>query len=505
MILSENTVVGQYDVIRFLTKTVRSELYLGKHVSLGYRVVIKLARSTEIGSVIDQEVSVLRRLTHPTNVQILDGGTLRLGGEAHPYLVVEHIDGITLRELMRSTRRLSAQRVISITRQVLAGLEEAHTLGLVHGDIKPENIMLALGEQLRDQVKLIDYGIADAPGASTGETKGTTAARSAIWGTPRYLSPEVVRGVPRGPQSDLYSIGVIMYEAIAGSSPFDGDEPESLLAARLRDEPKRLDEVVPVAPQLANIVEQALAARPSARFRSAREFSESLLQCDRQELSRYPLGSPFVGEENTMDTIEIPPEIPQIPVAAQTTPTKQGKSSGLKSTGRVVVWALLGDPAMDKPELGEALRQLSDKVDVRTLDDEGRVMLHSESSKDEFEPPAVVVFGDMHVLLGDALLTKLAEFGETMRMLVSTHANVELAQSTINSIGLDYQVTLPATAEEIVESVNAAIARALARRQHYDCLRLAVFDMDGDIERAKRRLGRKPVNSPLAARKANNL
>ena len=484
MQIASEVIVGQFSIVRFLQQTARSELYLAQHSTLGYWAVVKLARTVEFGSSIDHEVSILRRLRHPTNIQILDAGSLPIEGRNRPYLIVEHVDGPTLRELVRSVRRLSGQRVLSIARQILAGLEEAHTQGLVHGDIKPENVMLARGGGLRDQVKLIDYGVVGSPATSSGTGIRTKAV---AWGTPGYISPEVARGAQPAPASDVFSVGVLMYEALAGRWPFEGDDPASLLAARFRSEAPRLDLVVPVAPDLADIIARALSVESNDRFQSAREFSDALVKCDRQQLRSYPMGSPRVGAEFVCETVELP-ALGDAPAVPQEASTRDPGQTVLRSTGRGRVWAMIGDPAMDRPELTAALEMIAESSDVQILDEHERSQMRGSLADGTVAPPSAVVFGDMHVLLDDALLRELADSGETMRILVSTHTNVELAQGTINAIGLDHQILLPALPREIADAVVVTLGRALSRRQHYDCLRLAVSDMAVDVAEVARGL-----------------
>ncbi len=206
-----------------------------------------------------REAQAAARLDHPNVVTVYDVGH---DGDRH-YIVMEYVDGQDLKTLIRQKGRLSADKALSITIQVCAGVGHAHKAGLIHCDIKPQNVLVT-GD---GRVKVADFGIARALSES-GITESET-----VWGSPLYFAPEQAAGEPPSPASDVYSIGVIMYEMLAGSPPFQAEKPAALALMHMREDPPPLAARNPqVTPQLEWIVRQAMAKEPSVRYRAAEQL-----------------------------------------------------------------------------------------------------------------------------------------------------------------------------------------------------------------------------------------
>jgi serine/threonine-protein kinase len=185
------------------------------------------------------------------------------------YMVMEWVDGKLLREAMRGPERMPVARAVRIALGVCRALEYIHSHGVVHRDLKPENIMID-GE---DRVKLIDFGIAGRAGAN----RLTFRKLSDVMGTPDYISPEQVEGNRGDARSDLYSLGVILYEMLTGETPFCGPNAFAVMNDRLLNNPVPPREVEPaVTPQLQEIVYRAMEREPRHRYASASEFLRDL-------------------------------------------------------------------------------------------------------------------------------------------------------------------------------------------------------------------------------------
>ncbi|HEX6496394.1 MAG TPA: protein kinase [Acidobacteriaceae bacterium] len=213
-------------------------------------------------------------LNHPGIAAIYDVFTE--GGEA--YLVMEYIEGETLRA--RLARPMSQSEFRRIATESAAALAAAHDKGILHRDIKPENIMLASAGTHADQVKLLDFGLAQHAGDTTGLLETATALTMAgmLAGTPQYMSPEVFNGEPADRRSDIFALGVVMYEMLSGRHPFAAPTPTAMIGQVLHQPPRPLDPSVPAA--VAAIVNRALAKSPADRYQTAHEIVFDLNHTD---------------------------------------------------------------------------------------------------------------------------------------------------------------------------------------------------------------------------------
>ena len=240
-------------------------VYAAEHLALGAPVAVKfllgfLARDPIVRARFRREALALAKLRHPSVVSVLDFGE----HDDQLYMVMERITGVLLSDRMSSNVRIDLQAVGVLFDQLLDVLDAAHSLGIVHRDIKPENIMLAeiVGESAR--AKLFDFGIAHVP---NDDGKRLTSTGN-IQGTPKYMSPEQCRGLNVEPPSDIYSLGVILFEVLAGAPPFDADEGAGLMAQHMFFDAPHLVEVgrhetVPLG--IERVVRSALAKDPAAR------------------------------------------------------------------------------------------------------------------------------------------------------------------------------------------------------------------------------------------------
>jgi beta-lactam-binding protein with PASTA domain/predicted Ser/Thr protein kinase len=270
---------GRYRIVRKLGTGGMADVYLAEDQELGRRVAIKILNDRHAAD--DQFVERFRReaknaagLSHPNIVSVYDRGT----AEGTYYIAMEYLDGRSLKELIVSRGPAPVKTAIEYARQVLAAVGFAHRHGIVHRDIKPHNVLVT-GDDGR--LKVTDFGIARS-GASQMTEVGS------IIGTAQYLSPEQARGSPVDQTSDLYSVGVVLYELLTGQVPFTGDTPLEIAMKHLSEVPKPPSELRPGVPHdLDLVVLRALAKDQSDRYQTAEEMDADL----ERVLAGMPVGT----------------------------------------------------------------------------------------------------------------------------------------------------------------------------------------------------------------------
>ena len=261
---------GRYELGGVLGRGGMAEVYLGHDIRLGRAVAVKtlradMARDPSYQARFRREAQSAASLNHPSIVAVYDTGEDYIDGISIPYIVMEYVDGSTLRELLHSGRRLLPERALEMTTGVLQALEYSHRNGIVHRDIKPANVMLTRN----GTVKVMDFGIARAMG-DAGMTMTQTAA---VIGTAQYLSPEQAKGEQVDARSDLYSTGCLLYELFTMRPPFIGDSPVAVAYQHVREEAQPPSVYDPeVRPEYDAIVMKALAKERDYRYQSADEM-----------------------------------------------------------------------------------------------------------------------------------------------------------------------------------------------------------------------------------------
>ncbi|MFI5099453.1 MAG: Stk1 family PASTA domain-containing Ser/Thr kinase [Actinomycetes bacterium] len=283
--MDERRLGERYELGEVIGRGGMAEVYEGRDLRLGRRVAVKLlrtdlARDPSFVARFRREAHSAASLNHPNIVAVYDTGETDVSGVAVPYIVMEHVDGTTLRELVKSGHRFTPERAVEITEGTLTALDYSHRHGIIHRDIKPGNVMLSR----TGQVKVMDFGIARA----VADSAATMTQTSAGLGTAQYLSPEQARGEVVDARSDLYSTGCLLYELLAGRPPFVGDSPVSVAYQHVRETPAPPSTLNPdVGPAVDSVVMRALEKRPDDRYDTAAAM--------RDDLERARLGEPLAG------------------------------------------------------------------------------------------------------------------------------------------------------------------------------------------------------------------
>lgn len=301
---------GRYDVGQVIGRGGMAEVYEGTDSRLNRRVAIKvlrpdLARDPMFQERFRREAQSAAGLNHPNIVAIYDTGEDYIGDGASqvsvPYIVMEFVDGVTLRHMLNNGPRILPERALEVIAGVLAALDYAHRHGIVHRDIKPANIMI----NTNGDAKVMDFGIARA----MSDAATSVTATSAVMGTAQYLSPEQARGELVDARSDIYSSGCVLYELLTGVTPFNGDSPVAIAYQHVNEPPKppsSLDHSIPSS--LDSITLGALAKSPSNRYQTAAEM--------RSDVERSIAGMPIISRQSpTTEAIVTDALTTAIPIA----------------------------------------------------------------------------------------------------------------------------------------------------------------------------------------------
>ncbi len=264
----------RYEIVEILGEGGMAFVYKARDKQLQRYVAIKTLKPNYVNQekFVDRfrrEAQTAANLNHPNIVQIFDWGI-----DDEPYFVMEYIEGNTLTSIISGNKTVGLNDILYIGSQVANGLKEAHKHGLVHRDIKPGNIMITPD----GKVKVTDFGIVSLQNEESDITK-----TGAVLGTASYISPEQAQGKPVSFESDLYSLGTVLYELIAGKPPFTGDSPIATATKHLTDKPEKLSNLRKDIPKaLENAILKLLEKRPSDRFKSAEDLRALLLQQRKQ-------------------------------------------------------------------------------------------------------------------------------------------------------------------------------------------------------------------------------
>ncbi|MFD2092528.1 Stk1 family PASTA domain-containing Ser/Thr kinase [Blastococcus deserti] len=270
-------VLGErYEIGGVLGRGGMAEVHRGRDLRLGREVAVKvlrsdLARDPSFQVRFRREAQASASLNHPAIVAVYDTGEDRTTTGATPYIVMEYVEGETLRDVLRREGRLSPERAMSLSADICGALDFSHRNGIVHRDVKPGNVMITP----QGTVKVMDFGIARA----VSDSAATMTSTAAVIGTAQYLSPEQARGESVDARSDVYSLGCMLYELVTGAPPFIGDSPVAVAYQHVREDPKLPSSINPaIPPELDAILLKAMSKNPANRYQSAAEMRNDLLR-----------------------------------------------------------------------------------------------------------------------------------------------------------------------------------------------------------------------------------
>jgi beta-lactam-binding protein with PASTA domain/tRNA A-37 threonylcarbamoyl transferase component Bud32 len=281
---------GRYELDGIVGRGGMAEVFRARDIRLDRIVGVKtlrddLARDQTFQARFRREAQSAASLNHPSIVAVYDTGEDMVGNTPVPYIVMEFVDGRTLRDLLRDDRRLLPERAAEITDGVLRALDYSHRNGIVHRDIKPGNVMLTRS----GDVKVMDFGIARA----VSDSQMTMTQTAQVIGTAQYLSPEQARGERVDARSDLYSTGCLLYELLTGRPPFTGDSPVAIAYQHVKEDPVPPSQVDPEVPPWADaIVLKAMQKDPADRYQSAGEMRNDI----QRALSGAPVAAPMLAD-----------------------------------------------------------------------------------------------------------------------------------------------------------------------------------------------------------------
>ncbi|MGN1390333.1 MAG: Stk1 family PASTA domain-containing Ser/Thr kinase [Bulleidia sp.] len=277
---SKNLIANRYEVFQHIGQGGMADVFLAVDTILNRQVAIKILRSelcTDAVSVLrfEREAQAATALSHPNIVEIYDVGEYK----GHHYIVMEYVPGKTLKKVIQQRGALLKEEAVDIMKQLLSATAEAHRRGIIHRDIKPQNVIV----KSDGSVKILDFGIALAKGSMQ-----LTQANN-VMGSVHYLAPELARGESATAQSDIYALGIVLFEMLTGDVPFKADSAVQVALMQMKNEMPSARDINPSIPQsLENVIIRATAKDPAQRYRSCNEMLDDIRTCLRPERLNEP-------------------------------------------------------------------------------------------------------------------------------------------------------------------------------------------------------------------------
>src|SRR5881227_1892360 len=296
-------VADRYQILSLIGEGGMGRVYLAEHVRMGRKSAVKvinpaLATTSDAISRFNREAANACKINHPNVAQVYDFGEM---ADGTLYLAMEYIDGETLDAIVAREGSLPPARAAQITKQVADALFAAHHLGIVHRDLKPENVMVARHLDGSDWVKVVDFGIAKTIQRDGSGSQTVTMAGVSL-GTPEYMSPEQLAGEKLDHRTDVYSLGLVLFNALTGDLPYPKVTSKETLVRRLTSRPRTLAEVRPEKawpPELQRALDRALATEVADRFDSVADFGRAVVRAAESTVVASPAAAAIAADPPT--------------------------------------------------------------------------------------------------------------------------------------------------------------------------------------------------------------
>lgn len=440
----------RYEVGGLLGRGGMADVRVGRDLRLGRTVAIKqlradLAADETFQERFRREAQSAASLNHPSIVAVYDTGEATdAHGNDFPYIVMELVEGRTLRDILREGRKILPERALSIVADILSALDYSHRAGIIHRDIKPANVMLTP----TGQVKVMDFGIARA----IADTSTAMTQTAAVIGTAQYLSPEQARGETVDARSDIYSTGCVLYELLTSRPPFVGDSPVSVAYQHVREEAKPPSQLnADVSQDVDNIVARALAKRVDDRYSSAAEMRKDIERVIAGGVVEAPLQS-----TQAMTAVAPVPPVSTVPAAPEEPPTDEKSSKkgwwwalavlalALAVAGGFVLYTMgSGEPPPEETEVPVVVGQQED-VAVRALENRELVVGNVTRQADSDVPSGEVISSNPEagtvVTVGDSVDLVVSSGPDTVVMPSLSGYDLERATELLEGSQYGLQV-----------------------------------------------------------------
>ncbi len=325
------TVAGRFKVEELIGQGGMGKVYRARHLALDRLVCLKMLKPAlhddpTVASRFEREALAASRLNHPNSIQVLDFG--RNAADRSLYLVMEHVQGKDLQAVLRDEWPLREERLCHILAQALDALSEAHANNVIHRDLKPENIMVEQRRDHPDFVKVLDFGIAKILGSDLP----ALTRSDVVCGTPQYMAPEQATGGKLDARSDLYAVGIILYQMATSHLPFDGATPTEVLTRQVREAPvppRKREPSAPISERMESLILRALSKDPDLRPQSAEEFRD-LLVAVRTAAARAARSTPARATRTPMTAPAAPPKLSRAKLA--------GAIAALAALAGLAIW-----------------------------------------------------------------------------------------------------------------------------------------------------------------------
>jgi eukaryotic-like serine/threonine-protein kinase len=315
-----SVVNGQYRIRSLVAAGGMGKIYEAEQIALGRRVALKLLHTQSERDGDDdpqfkkrflREASILARLQHPNIVTVFDYGQIE-GGESERYFIsMEFCAGETLAQRIADRGSLSTKETVRISRQIARGLTEAHAHGVIHRDLKPSNVMLLPGRDGEELVKIVDFGIVKIIGDDSQEKEEELTQEGSFVGSPKYMAPEQInRGGKVDARTDVYSFGIILYQCVTGTVPFESESSVQTLMAHVNEPPQPMRERAPraeIPDWLDELVMACLEKAPEKRPQTMDAVAKTLAEAEAALASNHLFGSMALRDSSPTQSVAVPP------------------------------------------------------------------------------------------------------------------------------------------------------------------------------------------------------